>query len=125
MYLGNDIVGSEKDKTPDQVFELYKYTIDKIRNKFPNTPITWLDISPSEKRWSVWDKVQVVNQLIEAYCKSQKNLHVIHFANNFLGTDGLPIKNLYRDDKLHYNEAGYIVWGNAIKDDVKRIANSK
>jgi lysophospholipase L1-like esterase len=125
MYLGNDIVGSEKDKTPDQVFELYKYTIEKIRNKFPNIPITWLDISPSEKRWSVWDKVQDVNHRIEAYCKSQKNLHVIHFANYFLGSDGLPIKKLYRDDKLHYNEAGYKVWGNAIKEDVKRIANSK
>lgn len=124
MYLGNDIVGSEKDKTPDQVFELYKYTIEKIRIKFPNTPITWLDISPSEKRWSVWGKVQLVNKLIEAYCKTQKNLHVIHFSSYFLGSDGQPIKNLFRDDKLHYNEAGYIVWGNAIKADVQKITNS-
>ena len=53
MYVGNDIVGSEKDKAPDQVLELFKYTVKVLREKFPVTPITWLAISPSEKRYAV------------------------------------------------------------------------
>ncbi len=125
MYVGNDIVDSEKDKTPDQVFELFKYTVEVIRQKFPNTPITWLQISPSEKRWGVWDKVQVANKLIEDYCNATPNLYSINFSESFLGTDGLPIKKLFRDDKLHYNEDGYVVWGNAIKDQVKKIVHTK
>ena len=124
MYVGNDIVDSDKDKSPEQVLELFKYTVNVIRRKFPNTPITWLYISPSERRWGVWDKVQIANKFIEDYCKDSKNLFTIQFANHFLGEDGLPIKKLYREDKLHYNEEGYVVWGNAIKDQVKKIANT-
>jgi lysophospholipase L1-like esterase/pimeloyl-ACP methyl ester carboxylesterase len=124
MYVGNDIVDSEKDKSPDQVFELFKYTVEVIRKKFPTTPITWLHISPSKRRWGVWDKVQIANKLIDDYCKNSNNLHTINFSNSFIGEDGLPIKKLYRDDKLHYNEVGNAVWGNAIKEEVKRIANT-
>jgi lysophospholipase L1-like esterase len=117
-------VDAEKDKSPLQVFELFKYTVDLIRQKFPTTPITWLQISPSEKRWGAWDKVQAANKLIEDYCNSASNLYTINFSKSFLGSDGLPIKNLYRDDKLHYNDAGYVIWGNAIKEEVKRIAHT-
>ena len=124
MYVGNDIVDSEKDKSPEQVFELFKYTVDVIRRKYPTTPITWLPISPSERRWGVWDKVQATNKLIADYCKSSNNLFTINFSDSFIGADGLPIKKLYRDDKLHYNDEGYVIWGNAIKEQVKNIANS-
>jgi len=125
MYVGNDIVDSEKDKSPDQVFELFKYTVELIRQKFPTTPITWLHISPSERRWGAWDKVQAANKLIEDYCNSNKNLFSINFSKSFLGADGQPIKSLYRDDKLHYNDAGNVVWGNAIKEAVKKIAHTE
>jgi lysophospholipase L1-like esterase len=125
LYVGNDIVDAEKDKSPEQVFELFKYTVEVIRQKFPTTPITWLHISPSEKRWGAWGKVQLANKLIEDYCNSSINLFSINFSKSFLGEDGLPIKNLFRDDKLHYNEAGYVVWGNAIKDEVKKIAHTE
>ena len=122
MYVGNDIVDSNKDKSPDQVLELFKYTVGIIREKYPTIPITWLQISPSEKRWKVWDKVQLANELIENYCKQSTNLYMIRFSDSFLGADGLPIKKYYVEDKLHYNEKGYVIWGNAIKDKVKKIA---
>jgi lysophospholipase L1-like esterase len=63
--------------------------------------------------------------LIEAYCNTQANLYTIGFQEHFLGADGFPITSLYKDDKLHYNEQGYKVWGNAIKSEVKQIINKK
>lgn len=123
MYVGNDITASEKDKSPDQVFELYKYIVKVIREKYPNTPIIWLQISPSEKRWVVWDKVTEANKLIEAYCAKQTKLFYIASADKFLGADGKPITTLYREDKLHYNEEGYKVWGKNISQKVNEIAN--
>ena len=122
FYVGNDLVVSDKDKDPEQILELFKFIIQEIRIKHPNTSVTFLQLSPSEKRWAVWDKVQEANNLIEAYCATQQNLYFIHFQDSFLGADGLPIKNLYRDDKLHYNEEGYKVWGNAIRKQVKENA---
>jgi lysophospholipase L1-like esterase len=60
---------------------------------------------------------------IEQYYNSQANLFSIRFQDHFLGADGLPIKSLYKNDKLHYNVQGYKVWGTAIKDQVKSIIN--
>ena len=122
MYVGNDIVDSDKDKSPDQVFELFKYVVKVVREKYPTMPITWLQISPSPKRWRVWDKVTEANELIKAYCESNPNLYYIPSSDKFLGEDGKPIAKYYRDDNLHYNEDGYKVWGKNIKDKVKEIS---
>ena len=123
IYVGNDITDGEKDKAPDQVLELFKYVVKTVREKYPAMPITWLQISPSEKRWAVWDKITEANKLIEAYCQSQPNLFYIESANKFLGEDGKPMAKYYRDDKLHYNEEGYKVWGKNIAKQVKEISN--
>jgi len=71
----------------------------------------------------VWDKITAANQLIETYCQSQLNLFYIASADKFLGNDGKPIAKYYRDDKLHYNEEGYKVWGKNIANQVKEISN--
>lgn len=122
IYVGNDITAGEKDKTPGQVLELYKYIVKIIREKYPITPITWLAISPSEKRWAKWAEVQQANEMIKSFSEANPNLYYIDAGNNFLGKDGNPISKLYRDDKLHYNEEGYKVWGKNICKQVKEIS---
>jgi len=125
IYVGNDITASEKDKTPDQVLELYKYVVNIIREKYPSVPITWLAISPSEKRWSVWNQIQQANALIKSFTESQSNLFYVDAGQNFLGTNGKPNEIYYRDDKLHYNDLGYQLWGKTIEKEVKAITEKK
>jgi lysophospholipase L1-like esterase/dienelactone hydrolase len=125
IYVGNDITAIEKDKSPDQVLELYKYIVKTIREKYPITPITWLAISPCEKRWSAWDKVQQANNLVKAFIESQSNLYYIDAGPQFIGADGKPNPIYYRDDKLHYNDEGYKLWGKSIKESVNKITTGK
>lgn len=125
IYVGNDITSSDKDKEPDQVLELYKYVVKSLREKFPTTPITWLAISPSLKRWSVWDKITQANDLIKKYAESQPNLYYVDAGSNFLNKEGSPDSKYYVDDKLHYNDEGYKLWGMSIKESVKKIAEGK
>jgi lysophospholipase L1-like esterase/dienelactone hydrolase len=115
IYVGNDITGSNLDKTPEQDLQLVKYITQKIRMVYPKTPIYWCEISPSEKRWAVWNKIQEANQLIKSYCSTENNLHFIESSASFLNENGTPKTELYRDDKLHYNIDGYKVWGGIIK----------
>jgi lysophospholipase L1-like esterase len=124
IYVGNDIVAGAKDKAPDQVLEMYRYVVQQIRLLRPNTPICWLAISPNEKRWSAWDRVQTANRLIEVYTKTEPNLYYLDASATFLGSDGLPNRSLFNNDKLHFNEAGYRVWGQALRKDVRRIAQA-
>jgi acetyl esterase/lipase/lysophospholipase L1-like esterase len=122
MYEGNDIVAGQRDKTPLQVLELFKYVVKTIREKYPDVPITWLQISPSERRWSVWNNVSAANMLISDYCKTNSGLYYIESAEKFLAPDAKPNSALYLSDKLHYNETGYTVWGNHIRRQVHKIA---
>jgi len=122
IYVGNDIVAGEKDKAPDQVLEIYKYIFKVVREKYPAMPITFLGISPSEKRWAAWDRIQEANALIKDFCAAGSNLYYIESYKKFLGKDGKPIRALYRDDKLHYNDKGYSVWGKNIRKKIKIIS---
>ena len=118
LYVGNDIVGAETDKTPLQVIELVKYITIKIRNQFPEATIYWSEISPSEKRWKVWNQIQQANKLIKLFCNQERNVNFIETSSFYLTENNYPRTEYYRDDHLHYNREGYKVWGNIIKKQI-------
>ena len=118
LYVGNDIVGSESDKTPLQDLQLVKYITYKLREHFPIIPIYWAEISPSEKRWKVWSYIQEANRLIKEYCSQESNLIFVECSKHFLNEKGYPITSYFRDDHLHYNKDGYKIWGDEIKSKI-------
>jgi lysophospholipase L1-like esterase/pimeloyl-ACP methyl ester carboxylesterase len=116
FYIGsNDITAGNQDKTPTQVLESFKYVVNKVRQKHPNTPIYYIAISPNERRWAVQDKITEANYLFKNYCQNTPNLHFIETMPQLLGKDGKYQSDLYIDDKLHFNEKGYKVWTEIIK----------
>lgn len=120
LYVGNDIVGGPRDKEPDQVFELYKYTVKRIRFRFPEVPIVWLGIFPSEKRWAVWDRICSVNRMVRDYAASEPNLYFIDAGRKFLGRDGKPDARYYLEDRLHFNAKGYQLWGKNLRRQIRK-----
>ncbi len=125
FYVGNDIVAGPRDKTPLQVLELFKYIVSVIRQRYPSVPVTWLEISPSERRWKVWPQIQEANRMIKEFCDRTEGLHYVSSSNRFLGVDGKPDKSLYLDDNLHYNEDGYRIWGENIRKQVHLISGKR
>lgn len=121
LYVGNDIVGNHTDKTPLQDLELVKYITERIRAKYPTIPIFWNQISPSEKRWAVWDQISKANELIKQYCVQNSNTYYLETAAGYLDQEGKPKAQLFRDDKLHYNDAGYAIWANYVKQLFKQV----
>jgi lysophospholipase L1-like esterase/dienelactone hydrolase len=117
MYTGsNDISGSTGDKSPLQILACYQYIVKILRNRFPQIPIYYIAISPNERRWAVWDKIQETNHLIEEYSRANPNLHFIKTAQALLGPDGTYQPGLYIDDKLHFNAKGYEIWTEIMKN---------
>ena len=116
FYTGsNDITGTNKDKSPQQVLEMFKYIVKTVRETHPNTPIYWIEISPNERRWAVWDNIQEANRLFKEYASQTPNLHVIEAASSLLGMDKKPVVKWFKDDKLHPNDEGYKMWAEPIR----------
>jgi lysophospholipase L1-like esterase len=116
IFVANDITGGKNDITPEELFNLYKKLIQSIRKDHKTQPIFWVQITPTESRWSVWDKIQEANTLIKNYTEKQPKLFYIETASAFLGADGKPISSYFKADKLHQTQDGYDVWAKRIKD---------
>lgn len=123
VFIANDITGTDKDKSPQEVAGLFSYVLKTIRKTHPDTPVFWIEVTPTELRWKVWPEIQETSGLIEKICDSQNNTFFIHTDFAFLNDNGQPKSELFRDDKLHLNEKGYVVWTEIIKKELNRVLN--
>jgi lysophospholipase L1-like esterase len=73
----------------------------------------------------VWNEVQEANSLIAAYCAGENRLYTVNSSARYLGKDGKPMENLFVEDRLHYNEKGYQLWGKEIKKLVHQLASGR
>lgn len=115
IFIANDIHGGKEDRTPEDIFTMYKQLVKSIRKDHKNEPIFWIQITPTASRWHVWENTQKANELIKEYTSRHKDLFYIETSPAFLGKDGKPINEYFLDDKLHLTQKGYDVWADIIK----------
>lgn len=77
--------------------------------------IVYLNIGPSPKRWEQRDSQRKLNQLVREYIATQKNLVEVDLWPGSIGSDGLPKPELYVEDQLHPNAAGYELRTNLLR----------
>jgi hypothetical protein len=121
LFVANDITGSDKDKSPEEVAALFRNVLKTIRTTHPSTPVFFVAITPTSLRWKVWPEIQKTNTMIKKICDNQKNTYFIRTDFAFLNNDGKPDDKLFRDDKLHLNEKGYAIWTAIIKRELTKI----
>ena len=120
-FVANDISGSGKDGTPQEVLKLFKYFIKQVRAKHPSIPIMQVAITPTQSRWRLWPQINVVNELIKAYCEKTENLYFINTVPEFLDEHGKPKPQWFVGDQLHLNKKGYEVWNRIIKGEIEKV----
>lgn len=125
IFVANDITGSENDKSPLEVSQLFRKTLYIIRRKFTDTPVFWVSITPTPARWSVWPEIKEANDMIREICLKHRNTHYIDTEQYFLSSSGLPRTELFVEDKLHLNPDGYTLWAKIIKGELTKVLVSK
>jgi lysophospholipase L1-like esterase len=117
VYAGsNDLAAG---KTPEQVLNDFKAFVTQVRDKLPETKISFMSIGPSPARWSQAEKQQKANRLIKEFIDSGKNLDYIHVWDQFLGADGKPREEFFVADKLHNSDSGYKIRVEAVRPYLK------
>lgn len=115
VFVANDITGSDQDRTPAEVLELFKGVVKIVRKKYPKVPIYSVAITPVNSRWAVWPKAKEANTLVKNYCESKPNLFFIDTEKPYLNAEGKPRAELFIGDQLHQNQKGYDLWASIIK----------
>ena len=108
MYAGGNDLNA--GKPPENVIADFKAFAGKMRAALPETEIAYISSAPNPARWAQVENVKAVNSAIEAWMKDQPRMKFINVFPHMLGADGLPKPEIFVEDKLHMNPAGYAIW---------------
>lgn len=101
---GNDI---NTGRTPEQVLADFQAFVATVRAAMPDVPIAFSSITPGPGRWDQAPARRRANTLVAAWVATQPNLHFIDLWDVMLTADGQPREDLWVEDRVHPNQAGY------------------
>lgn len=108
LYAGdNDI---DAGRSPRQVAQDFRAFVLRVRQELPDTRIAFLAIKPSPVRAEQLPRQQEANALVRAEIADLPGTVFIDVAKPMLGADGQPRPELFAEDRLHMNAAGYALW---------------
>ncbi len=120
IYCGENDVASADSVTGEMVCDRFKKLFTDIRLKFPKTPVVFVSIKPTPLRWKMKDRMVDANNRIKRYLKRKKRTVFIDVWNPMLGKNGVPLDNIFTEDKLHMNAEGYTIWQKLIEPYLKK-----
>jgi hypothetical protein len=121
LFIANDITGDEEDKKPEEVKRLFLNVLKTFRRTHPDTPVFYVAVTPTPLRWKAWTMIVEGNNLIRRECEKHKDAYFIRTDYAFLGNDGEPRAELFRNDRLHLDAEGYKIWTRIIKSELDLV----
>lgn len=115
VFCGTNDIRPDAAAKPEALLKTYQSFVERIRIATPDLPVYFVGITPSPRRWSVWDVAQQTNDLIREWSASQTHLYFIDTGSHLLGRDGVPDPENYIFDGLHLSDKGYKIWTGIIK----------
>jgi lysophospholipase L1-like esterase len=112
LYAGdNDFA---KGATAEEVVASFSAFAAKLEASLPGTPLLFIAIKPSRKRWSMWPEMAKANQAIAKLCEASPVLDFADIATPMLATAAepgtAPDESLFAKDGLHMSPKGYALW---------------
>ena len=113
LYAGdNDLAAG---KSPEQVFADFKDFAQKVHAALPATRIIFISIKPCPAREKILVQVEAANQLIQRFIRKDRRLIYVDIFQPSLTKEGRTRPELYIQDGLHPNDAGYDLWAGILK----------
>jgi lysophospholipase L1-like esterase len=123
LYAGdNDLA---EGSTPEQILDRMKAFTEGVHKWLPRTKVTFISIKPSPARRALIPRVRAANALVRQYALEYGGIDYIDVFTPMLAADGSPRRELFREDALHLNSAGYALWRAIIQPYLEeRVAGS-
>lgn len=123
LYAGDNDISN--GLTPEEVVVDFKKLADLIKGQFPETPIIFIAIKPSQKRAELWPLMKEANDAIATLCKNDPNLYFADIARPMLKEAFPPPKIWFKNDGLHLSTMGYRQWTATINRILKEAQTVK
>ena len=110
IYCGDNDLASSDTVTARLVKERFQTLFGMIRQKLPQTVITYISIKPSPSRLHLMAAMEEANKMISDFLKRQPLSSYEDVFHAMLGKDHRPLPGIFLSDSLHMNAAGYAIW---------------
>ena len=108
FYAGeNDLADG---KTPTQVLADFRHLVADLQVALPETRILFIALKPSPCRAGLLEAVRQANALVRDWIRREPRLEYVDVFTPILDATGAPRAELFADDHLHMNAAGYALW---------------
>jgi len=114
LYAGENSMPLQ-DYSVEMLVESLQRLMKILQEAERDVPVFYISMKPSPKRAWHWEKMQRGNGLLEAYAKTQSRLSYVDVARDMLDSDGTVKPELFREDGLHLNDRGYLIWRNRLR----------
>ena len=121
FFVGNDVSGSENDRTPAEVAALFQYVLGIVRKHNPSAPVLYVAVTPTPRRWKAWPRIKAANSAVRGLCSETRDTYFVGTESVFLQPDGEPLPELFVSDQLHLNDEGYGRWSAVIKSHLDTV----
>ncbi len=112
IYEGDNDIGG--GKSPETVESEFSELVARVHAKLPGTKIVFVSVKPSMRRWHLIEQVRDANARVRAIAEENSRVEYIDVDGPLLGPDGEPRRDLFVDDELHLNDAGYAIWAELV-----------
>ncbi len=109
----NDTV--DPKRSPESTVQNTKAFLDLVHSRLPGTRVLYLSLTKSPSRRNVWDKMDAINRDMADVIKADPAATWFDMNSLVFDEKGEPRIDLYREDLLHLNAAGYTALTNAIR----------
>ena len=122
LFVGNDI-GGGKNQTPKGAAEFVAHVLATARAQDADVPVLLISVTPTPKRFADWPEIRQFNaEMARLAADPDDNIFFLDTAAAYLNADGTPKAELFVEDRLHQNAAGYAIWAELLKTKLTEIA---
>lgn len=112
IYEGDNDLHDKK--SPREVLRLTEEVVERIKIAGTTSSVVLISTKPSIQRWHLKRKYKKLNRKLARLCQGDPFLEFADIWDPMLDKKKLR-KDLFIDDGLHMNEAGYEIWSRVIK----------
>ncbi|MEN5060351.1 SGNH/GDSL hydrolase family protein [Luteimonas sp. TWI1416] len=112
LYAGDN--DTADGRSAQQVLADTQAFVRRIHAELPGTQIALLGIKPSPSRANLLGIQRQANDALRAWSATQRNVAYIDVFTPMLDANGVPREDLFIEDRLHMNAAGYALWRDII-----------
>lgn len=116
IYAGDNDIGN--GRLPEEILESFTKLYHKIRNNFKDIPLTFLSIKPSPSRWDQVEKIKNTNRKIKDFISADIQCKYIDIFEPMLDKNKKVKEELFIEDGLHMNAAGYAIWSEVMTNKI-------